>query len=66
MIESVLLYQQTYIHYDLVDPDFRHDIFEDEWKKVQIVATFCRSFYDITTLFSRCKYPTTNFYVHNI
>ncbi|KAH0709321.1 hypothetical protein KY284_010748 [Solanum tuberosum] len=34
MIESALLYQQAYIHYDLVDPDFRHSLFEDEWKKV--------------------------------
>ncbi|KAL3344779.1 hypothetical protein AABB24_023960 [Solanum stoloniferum] len=66
MIESALLYQQAYIHYDLVDPDFRHGLFEDEWKKVEIVATFLRPFYDITTLFSGCKYPTANLYLPNI
>lgn len=66
MIESALLYKQAYIHYDLVDPDFRHGLFEDEWKRVEIVATFFRPFYDITTLFSGCKYPTANLYLPNI
>lgn len=40
MIESALLYQLTYIYYDLVDPSFRYGLFKDEWKKVEIVATF--------------------------
>ncbi|XP_060204562.1 zinc finger BED domain-containing protein DAYSLEEPER-like [Lycium barbarum] len=66
ILESALHYQQAYIHYDLVDPDFRHGLFEDEWKRVKIVATFLKPFYDITTFFSGCKYPTTNLYLPKV
>ncbi|KAM3358357.1 hypothetical protein P3S68_021288 [Capsicum galapagoense] len=33
MIESALAYQQAYNHYDLIDPNFRHGLLENEWKK---------------------------------
>ncbi|CAN4094386.1 unnamed protein product [Withania somnifera] len=66
MIEIALLYQQAFIHYELVDPDFTHGLLEDEWKRVKIVATFLKPFYDISTLFSGCKYPTANLYLPNI
>ncbi|KAM3309163.1 hypothetical protein P3S67_010907 [Capsicum chacoense] len=55
MIESALAYQQAYNNYDLIDPNFIHGLLENEWKKIETVATFLRPFYDITTLFSGSK-----------
>lgn len=51
MIGSVLLYKQVYIHHDLVNPDFRHGLFEDERKGVELVATYFRASNDIKTFF---------------
>ncbi|KAM3376037.1 hypothetical protein P3S68_014751 [Capsicum galapagoense] len=66
MIESALAYQQAYNHYDLINPNFRHGLLENEWKKVETVAIFLRPFYDITTLLSGSKYPTANLYLSNV
>nr|XP_009624860.1 zinc finger BED domain-containing protein DAYSLEEPER-like [Nicotiana tomentosiformis] len=66
MLESALLYRQAYIHYNLLDTDFRYGLSEDEWKRLKIIAKFLKPFYDITTLFSGCKYPTANLYLPNV
>lgn len=66
MLESAVLYQQAYIQYKLIDTDFKYGLSEEEWKRVETIAKFLKPFYDITTLFSGSKYPTTNLYLHNV
>ncbi|KAF3648590.1 hypothetical protein FXO38_18112 [Capsicum annuum] len=57
MIESALAYQQAYNHYDLIDPNFRHGLLENEWKKVETVATFLSHFMTLQLYFLEANTP---------
>ncbi|GJS49855.1 zinc finger BED domain-containing protein RICESLEEPER 2-like protein [Tanacetum coccineum] len=39
---------------------------EEEWTRIEAIAMFLKLFYDITKLFSRTLYSTSNLYFHNV
>ncbi|KAK8559040.1 hypothetical protein V6N12_042328 [Hibiscus sabdariffa] len=41
-------------------------ITEDEWETAHLICDFLEPFYEITTLFSGSKYPTSNLYLANV
>ncbi|KAK8661519.1 hypothetical protein V6N13_091118 [Hibiscus sabdariffa] len=41
-------------------------ITEDEWETAHLICDFLEPFYEITTLFSGFKYPTSNLYLANV
>lgn len=57
MIESVLLYQQVHMYYELVDLGFRHDLFENKQEKGEVVATFLGYFMILQNYFSDASTP---------
>ncbi|KAG5548756.1 hypothetical protein RHGRI_014198 [Rhododendron griersonianum] len=39
---------------------------EEEWERVKRITRFLKPFYEITILFSGCRYPTANLYFHGV
>ena len=39
---------------------------EEEWRRIERIAKFLKPFYEITTLFSRSQYPTSNLYFQGV
>ena len=48
------------------DANFKHCPSRDEWNKVERITRFLKPFNDITTLFSRTDYLTTNLYFQGV
>ncbi|KAG5548760.1 hypothetical protein RHGRI_014198 [Rhododendron griersonianum] len=66
MLECALVYRLAYSRLQLVDTNFRTCPSEEEWERVKRITRFLKPFYEITILFSGCRYPTANLYFHGV
>ena len=64
MIETCLKYRDAFSHKSRIDKYFLNCPLEEERERVEKIAGVLEPFYDITKLFSRINYPTTNLYFH--
>lgn len=66
MLQSCISYEKVFTHLRLVDPDYAESPNGEEWEQIKVVTKFLKVFYDLTTLFSGNKYPTSNFYFDGV
>ncbi|XP_026444345.1 zinc finger BED domain-containing protein RICESLEEPER 2-like [Papaver somniferum] len=66
MLQSCISYEKVFTHLRLVDPDYAKSPNGEEWEQIKVVTKFLKVFYDLTTLFSGNKYPTSNFYFDGV
>ncbi|XP_026428804.1 zinc finger BED domain-containing protein RICESLEEPER 2-like [Papaver somniferum] len=66
MLDSCLVYRGVFSHLKEVDPDYKHCPNDEEWEQIDVVTKFLKTFYDLTTLFSGSKYPTSNLYFEGV
>ena len=66
MTETCLRYRRAFFHLRIVDTVFRTCPSDEEWDRDEEIATFFKSFFDITTLFLGSRYPTSNLYFDNV
>ncbi|XP_026460029.1 zinc finger BED domain-containing protein RICESLEEPER 2-like [Papaver somniferum] len=66
MLDSCLVYRVVFAHLKEVDPDYEDCPTDEEWEKIEVVTKFLKTFYDLTTLFSGSKYPTSNLYFEGV
>ncbi|RZC65781.1 hypothetical protein C5167_009469 [Papaver somniferum] len=66
MLQSCISYEKVFTHLRLVDPDYAESPNGKEWEQIKVVTKFLKVFYDLTTLFSGNKYPTSNFYFDGV
>ncbi|RZC83821.1 hypothetical protein C5167_046611 [Papaver somniferum] len=66
MLQSCISYEKVFTHLRLVDPDYAESPNGEEWEQIKVVTKFLKVFYDLTTLFSGKKYPTSNFYFDGV
>ncbi|XP_074377053.1 zinc finger BED domain-containing protein RICESLEEPER 2-like [Apium graveolens] len=66
MLDSALYYRRAFSHLKLSDSNYKHDLDDDEWDKVEGICKFLGVFYNVTKLFSGSKYPTANLYFPNV
>ena len=64
MIETCLKYRDAFSHLSRIDKYFLNYPSEEEWERVDKIASVLKPFYDITKLFSGTNYPTANLYFH--
>ncbi|XP_016649675.1 PREDICTED: zinc finger BED domain-containing protein RICESLEEPER 2-like [Prunus mume] len=62
MLESALFYHRAFINLGLIDSNFSSCASTQEWIKLEKITKFLGYFYDVTCLFSRTKYPTSNLF----
>ncbi|CAN6722759.1 unnamed protein product [Malus baccata var. baccata] len=62
MLNSAIFYRYAFINLGLSDSNFESCPSSEEWDKVVKISKFLGYFYDITCLFSRTKYPTSNLF----
>ncbi|KAJ0477257.1 putative transcription factor/ chromatin remodeling BED-type(Zn) family [Helianthus annuus] len=67
MLDSALAYRHAYTRLAILNgseyPAFPS---KQEWERVETIIKFLKPFYNITTLFSRNSYPTSNLYFLNV
>ncbi|XP_026459899.1 zinc finger BED domain-containing protein RICESLEEPER 1-like [Papaver somniferum] len=66
MLDSCLVYKSVFAHLKEVDPDYKDCPTDEEWEQIEVVTKFLKTFYDLTTLFSGSKYPTSNLYFEGV
>lgn len=66
MLESMLQYKLAFRQLQKVDTNFNDHVTEEEWRKTEKVCKFLKPFHDISTLFSKKEYPTSNLYFSGI
>ncbi|CAL5404742.1 unnamed protein product [Camellia sinensis] len=66
MLESTLMHRRAFYQLQLIDTNFKTCPSNEEWLRVERIARFLKPFYEITTLFSRSRYPTANLYFHGV
>lgn len=66
MLESMLQYKLAFRRLQNVDTNFNDLVTEEEWRKIEKVCKFLKPFHDISTLFSKNEYPTSNLYFTGI
>ncbi|XP_026450586.1 zinc finger BED domain-containing protein RICESLEEPER 2-like [Papaver somniferum] len=66
MLQSCISYEKVFTHLRLVDSDYAESPNGEEWDQIKVVTKFLKVFYDLTTLFSGNKYPTSNFYFDGV
>ncbi|GLU14424.1 hypothetical protein SLE2022_309960 [Rubroshorea leprosula] len=62
MLETVVIYKDAFASFELDDENFKWVLDEKEWKQVGRICELLQPFSEISTLFSRSKYPTSNLY----
>ncbi|KAF7817627.1 zinc finger BED domain-containing protein RICESLEEPER 2-like [Senna tora] len=62
MLESALSFREAFAHLSEIDSNFKSCPSDAEWDMVERISKFLKPFYEITTLFSSTKYPTTNLF----
>ncbi|XP_026430914.1 zinc finger BED domain-containing protein RICESLEEPER 2-like [Papaver somniferum] len=66
MLDSCLVYRSVFAHLKEVDSDYTNFPTDEEWDQIEVVTKFLKTFYDLTTLFSGSKYPTSNLYFEGV
>ncbi|XP_026459278.1 zinc finger BED domain-containing protein RICESLEEPER 2-like [Papaver somniferum] len=66
MLDSFLVYRSVFAHLKKVDSDYKDCPTDEEWDQIEVVTKFLKTFYDLTTLFSGSKYPTSNLYFEGV
>ena len=66
MINSAMRYRSVLNRLAKEDANFKHCPSRDECNRVERITWFLKPFNDITTLFSRTDYPTTNLYFQRV
>ncbi|XP_026384237.1 zinc finger BED domain-containing protein RICESLEEPER 3-like [Papaver somniferum] len=66
MLDSCLVYRSVFAHLKEVDSDYKDFPTDEEWDQIEVVTKFLKTFYDLTTLFSGSKYPTSNLYFEGV
>ncbi|KAL3499860.1 hypothetical protein ACH5RR_038953 [Cinchona calisaya] len=64
--ETALEHCGTFDELQLVHPNFKCSLSDEEWNKVGRICLVLKPFYDITTIFSGSYYPTPNLYFHGV
>ncbi|XP_020267641.1 zinc finger BED domain-containing protein RICESLEEPER 2-like [Asparagus officinalis] len=62
MLESVLPFRRAFEQLKVIDSNFTFCPSTEEWVKAEKIAKFLKPFYEVCTLFSGSKYPTSNLY----
>ncbi|KAK9749687.1 hypothetical protein RND81_02G143600 [Saponaria officinalis] len=62
MLESALYYRKALNNLARSDLNYLHCPTEGEWDKIEKICKFLKVFYDVTSLFSSTKFPTSNLY----
>ncbi|KAH9734335.1 zinc finger BED domain-containing protein DAYSLEEPER [Citrus sinensis] len=62
MLDCALYYKSAFFHLALSDFNYKYCPSEDEWNKLERITNFVVLFYEITCIFSRSKYPSSNLY----
>ncbi|XP_026442052.1 uncharacterized protein LOC113341360 [Papaver somniferum] len=65
-VGQLSFYRVVFAHLKEVDPDYEDCPTDEEWEKIEVVTKFLKTFYDLTTLFSGSKYPTSNLYFEGV
>ncbi|KNA13143.1 hypothetical protein SOVF_119460 [Spinacia oleracea] len=60
MLESAIFYRKAFVHLRKTDTNYVNCPTNDEWSRVEKLFKFLKVFYDVTCVFSRSKYPTSN------
>ncbi|XP_026412885.1 zinc finger BED domain-containing protein RICESLEEPER 2-like [Papaver somniferum] len=66
MLDSCLVYRSVFAHLKEVDSDYEDCPTDEEYDQIEVVTNFLKTFYDLTTLFSGSKYPTSNLYFEGV
>ncbi|XP_026384651.1 zinc finger BED domain-containing protein RICESLEEPER 3-like [Papaver somniferum] len=66
MLDSCLVYRSVFAHLKEVDSDYKDFPTDEEWDQIEMFTKFLKTFYDLTTLFSGSKYPTSNLYFEGV
>lgn len=67
MLDNVLYYKYTLVYFYGIDRTVgSYGLLTCEWDHVQEIHKFLKVFYDVTTMFSAVKTPTTNLYFRGV
>ncbi|KAL4581977.1 hypothetical protein LXL04_006513 [Taraxacum kok-saghyz] len=72
MLSSALKLRRAFVRFESEDPQFKFELQpvgvpdEEDWKKVDILVTFFKTFYDLTQRISGSRYVTSNTLFHEI
>ena len=62
MLDSGIKYRRAFFMLKYDDLAYKHCPTEEEWERGEVMRTFLKPFYDITTLISGSSYRTSNLY----
>ncbi|KAK9755642.1 hypothetical protein RND81_01G040400 [Saponaria officinalis] len=62
MLDNALYYRKALNNLAKSDLNYLHCPSEGEWDKIENICKFLKVFYDVTSLFSGTKFPTSNLY----
>lgn len=66
MLATVLYYKKAFNYLQRTDANYVHCPSSEEWGRIEKIAKFLKVFYEVTSLFSGSKYPTTNLYFPSV
>ena len=66
MLECALENKSIFSRYKERDYNYKWLLFDEDWKRVAEVSKFLEVINDVTKVFSRRKYPTSNLFLHQI
>ena len=61
-LKSAIYYRRAFAHLQLSDSNYKNCLTHEEWDKVLKISKFLGLFYEITCLFFRTKFPTSNLF----
>ncbi|KAH7672190.1 Tam3-transposase (Ac family) protein [Dioscorea alata] len=66
MIDGAIVFQSVFDQYAVRDANYKWLPSFDDWEKAKKIAEFLEVFHDVTHIFSRTLYPTTNLFLPEI
>ncbi|TXG55742.1 hypothetical protein EZV62_017055 [Acer yangbiense] len=66
MLETAVHYKSAFLYMGEWDKNFKYNLSEEEWEKVNILCKFLKVFYEVTCMFFGTRYPTSNLYFKGV
>ncbi|KAL5760586.1 hypothetical protein ACOSP7_019100 [Xanthoceras sorbifolium] len=66
MLEIAVHYKNAFLYMGEWDKNFKYNLSEEEWEKVNILCKFLKIFYEVTCMFFGTRYPTSNLYFKGV